>query len=29
MGQHLSGVTLLVPDYDEAIAFYVDALGFV
>lgn len=28
MKQHLSALTLLVRDYDEAIAFYVDALGF-
>lgn len=28
MKQHLSGVTLLVRDYDEAIAFYTDKLGF-
>ena len=28
MMQHVSAVTLLVPDYDEAIAFYVDKLGF-
>ena len=26
--QSLSGVSLLVHDYDEAIAFYVDKLGF-
>ncbi|MFG2195979.1 VOC family protein [Streptomyces sp. NPDC048639] len=25
---HLGLVTLVVPDYDEAIAFYVDAVGF-
>ena len=25
---HISGVTLLVPDYDAAIAFYVGAVGF-
>ncbi len=25
---HLAHVTLLVPDYDEALAFYVDRLGF-
>jgi catechol 2,3-dioxygenase-like lactoylglutathione lyase family enzyme len=28
MSLHLSLVTLLVPEYDEAIAFYCDALGF-
>jgi catechol 2,3-dioxygenase-like lactoylglutathione lyase family enzyme len=28
MTQHISAVTLLVPDYDEAIAFYMDKLGF-
>ena len=28
MKQHISAVTLLVPDYDEAIAFYVGKLGF-
>jgi catechol 2,3-dioxygenase-like lactoylglutathione lyase family enzyme len=28
MMQHISAVTLLVPDYDEAIAFYVGKLGF-
>ncbi len=28
MAQHLSAVTLVVPDYDRAIAFYVGALGF-
>ena len=28
MTQHISAVTLLVPDYDEAIAFYVGRLGF-
>ena len=27
MMQHISAVTLLVPDYDEAIAFYVGKLG--
>ena len=26
--QHLSSVTVVVPDYDEAIAFYVGKLGF-
>jgi catechol 2,3-dioxygenase-like lactoylglutathione lyase family enzyme len=26
--QHISAVTLLVPDYDEAVAFYVGKLGF-
>ena len=25
---HIGAVTLVVPDYDDAIAFYVDALGF-
>ena len=28
MMQNISAVTLLVPDYDEAIAFYVGKLGF-
>jgi catechol 2,3-dioxygenase-like lactoylglutathione lyase family enzyme len=28
MSMHLPLVTLLVPDYDEAIAFYRDVLGF-
>jgi catechol 2,3-dioxygenase-like lactoylglutathione lyase family enzyme len=28
MPQHLSAVALLVPDYDEAIAYYVGRLGF-
>ena len=28
MKQHISAVTLLVPDYDKAIAYYVDKLGF-
>jgi catechol 2,3-dioxygenase-like lactoylglutathione lyase family enzyme len=28
MAQHLSAVTLLVPDYDLALDFYVGALGF-
>jgi catechol 2,3-dioxygenase-like lactoylglutathione lyase family enzyme len=28
MTQHISAVTLLVPGYDDAIAFYVGALGF-
>lgn len=28
MTQHLSGITLLVPDYDAGIAFYVHKLGF-
>jgi catechol 2,3-dioxygenase-like lactoylglutathione lyase family enzyme len=28
MSLHLSLVTLLVPEYDEAIAFYCSALGF-
>lgn len=27
--KHLSAVSILVPDYDEAIAFYVGVLGFV
>ena len=25
---HLSALTLIVPDYDEAIAYYCDTLGF-
>jgi catechol 2,3-dioxygenase-like lactoylglutathione lyase family enzyme len=28
MAQHLHAVTLVVPDYDAEIAFYVDTLGF-
>lgn len=28
MTQHLHAVTLLVPDYDEGLAFYVGKLGF-
>ena len=28
MTQHISAVTVVVPDYDEAIAFYVGRLGF-
>ncbi len=28
MKQHISAVTLLVPDYDKAIAYYVGRLGF-
>ncbi len=28
MSQHLAAVSLVVPDYDEAIAFYVGKLGF-
>ena len=28
MSLHLALVTLVVPDYDQAIAFYSDALGF-
>jgi catechol 2,3-dioxygenase-like lactoylglutathione lyase family enzyme len=28
MGQHISAVALVVPDYDAGIAFYVDTLGF-
>jgi len=28
MAQHLSALALVVPDYDEAIRFYVDKLGF-
>ncbi|MEM6745903.1 MAG: VOC family protein [Pseudomonadota bacterium] len=28
MAQHLSALALVVPDYDEAIAFYVGVLGF-
>ncbi len=27
--QNISAITLVVPDYDQAIAFYVGALGFV
>lgn len=27
--KHLSAISILVPDYDEAIAFYVGVLGFV
>ena len=26
--QHISAVTLVVPDYDEALAYYVGTLGF-
>lgn len=29
MTPHIGSVTLVVDDYDDAIAFYVDALGFV
>jgi catechol 2,3-dioxygenase-like lactoylglutathione lyase family enzyme len=29
MAQHISAVTLVVPDYDEAIAFYVGVLGLI
>jgi catechol 2,3-dioxygenase-like lactoylglutathione lyase family enzyme len=29
MKQHLGALALLVPDYDEAIAWYTRALGFV
>jgi catechol 2,3-dioxygenase-like lactoylglutathione lyase family enzyme len=29
MSRELHAVTLVVPDYDAAIAFYVDVLGFV
>lgn len=28
MAQHISAFALVVPDYDVAIAFYVDTLGF-
>lgn len=28
MTQHISAIALIVPDYNEAIRFYVDALGF-
>jgi catechol 2,3-dioxygenase-like lactoylglutathione lyase family enzyme len=28
VAQHVHAVTLVVPDYDAAIAFYVDTLGF-
>jgi catechol 2,3-dioxygenase-like lactoylglutathione lyase family enzyme len=28
MAQHLAAVTLLVPDYDEAIAYFCGVLGF-
>jgi catechol 2,3-dioxygenase-like lactoylglutathione lyase family enzyme len=28
MKQHIAAVTLLVPDYDKAIAYYVGKLGF-
>ena len=28
MPQHLAAITLLVPDYDEAIAYYTGKLGF-
>ena len=28
MSQHISAITLLVPDYDAGIAFYVGKLGF-
>ena len=28
MKQHIAAVTLLVPDYDKAIAYYVGMLGF-
>ena len=28
MKQHIAALTLLVPDYDEAIAYYVGKLGF-
>ena len=28
MKQHISAVALLVPGYDEAIAYYVERLGF-
>lgn len=29
MTRHLHAVSLMVPDYDAALAFYVDTLGFV
>ena len=29
MTQFISAVTVLVPDYDQGLAFYVDTLGFV
>ncbi len=29
MTQHLASVALLIPDYDEAIAYYVNKLGFL
>ena len=29
MPQHLGLVALVVPDYDDAIAFYVGVLGFI
>ncbi len=28
MPQHLAAIALLVPDYDEAIAYYTETLGF-
>jgi catechol 2,3-dioxygenase-like lactoylglutathione lyase family enzyme len=28
MTQHISSLTVIVPDYDEAITFYVEKLGF-
>jgi len=28
MAQHLAQISIIVSDYDEAIAFYVDTLGF-
>lgn len=28
MTQHIAAITLVVPDYDDAIAFYVGILGF-
>jgi catechol 2,3-dioxygenase-like lactoylglutathione lyase family enzyme len=28
MAQYIAAVTVVVPDYDEAIAFYVGKLGF-
>ena len=28
MSQHIASISLLVQDYDEAIAFYVDKLSF-
>lgn len=28
LGQHVSALTLVVPDYDAGLAFYVDVMGF-